>query len=151
MTYYFTIWSKAIPITHVNEKVVIPFLEQNIMMRFGVPSNLVFDNATYFSSTLLTEFSLDKGIIMRKSTNYYPWGNGVAESTNKNPVRILKKTIIENHWNWHNAHQNSLWVDRVTHKEALGNYPYFLVYGKKFILPTSLYLPSLQLSQSSRG
>jgi hypothetical protein len=29
-----------------------------------VPSVLVFDNAAYFSSTLLTKFSLDKGIII---------------------------------------------------------------------------------------
>jgi hypothetical protein len=42
-------------------------------------------------------------------------------------------------------------IDRVTLKEALGNSPFFLVYGKEAILSTNLYLPSLQLSQSSRG
>jgi hypothetical protein len=69
---YFTKWAEAIPLTHVNEKVVIQFIEQQLITRFGVPSVLVFDNATYFSSTLLTEFSLDKGIIIRYSANYYP-------------------------------------------------------------------------------
>jgi hypothetical protein len=63
---------------------------------------MVFDNASYFSSTLLTEFSLDKGIIIKYSTNYYPRGNGVVESTNKNLVIILKKTVIDNQINWHN-------------------------------------------------
>jgi hypothetical protein len=53
-TYYFTKWAEAIPLTHVNEKVVIQFIEQQLITRFGVPSTLVFDNATYFSSTLLT-------------------------------------------------------------------------------------------------
>jgi hypothetical protein len=77
-TNYFTKWAEAIPLTHVNEKVVIQFIEQQLLTRFGVPSVLVFDNATYFSSTLLTEFSLDKGIIIRYSANYYPQGNGVA-------------------------------------------------------------------------
>jgi hypothetical protein len=90
----------------------------------------------------LTEFSLDKGIILRYSANYYPQGNGVAESTNKNLVRILKKTVVENHRNWHNALHNALWDDRVTPKESLGNSPYFLVYGQEAILPTNLYLPS---------
>jgi hypothetical protein len=42
------------------------------MMIFGVPSVLVFDNAAYFSSTLLNDFDLDKGIILRHSANYYP-------------------------------------------------------------------------------
>jgi hypothetical protein len=85
-------WSEAIPLTHVNEKVVIHFLEQNIIKRFGVPSILVFDNYAYFSSTLLNEFSLDKGIILRYSLTI-THGNGVAWSNNKNMVRILKKTV----------------------------------------------------------
>jgi hypothetical protein len=150
-TDYFTKWAEAIPLTHVNEKVVIQFIEQQLITRFGVPSILVFDNATYFSSTLLTEFSLDKGIIIRYSANYYPQGNRVAESTNKNLVRILKKTVADNQRNWHSSLHNALWDDRVTPKEAIGNSPYFLVYGQEAILPNGLYLPSLQLAQDSRG
>jgi hypothetical protein len=65
-------------------------------------------------------------------------------------VRILKKTIVENKRNWHNVLHNSLWVDRVTPKEAIGNSPYFPVYGKEVILPNRLYLPSLHLAQASR-
>ena len=98
-TNFFTKWVEAIPLTHVNEKVVIQFIEQQLITRFGIPSVLVFDNATYFSSTLLTEFSLDKGIIIKYSANYYPQRNGAAESTNKNLVRILKKTITDNQRN----------------------------------------------------
>lgn len=46
---------------------------------------------------------------------------------------------------------NALWADRVTPKEAIGNFMYFLVYGQEAILPNKLYLPSLQLAQASRG
>jgi hypothetical protein len=60
-TNYFTRWSEAIPLTHVNEKVVMQFLEQHLITRFKVPLVLVFDNTAYFSSTLLMEFSLEKG------------------------------------------------------------------------------------------
>jgi hypothetical protein len=73
----------------------------------------------------------------------------VADSTNKNLVRMLKKTVAENHRNWHNQLHNSLWADRVTPKEAIGNSPYFLVYGQEAILPNGIYLPSLQLAQDS--
>jgi hypothetical protein len=62
-------------------------------------SILVFDNASYFSYTLSTEFALDKGIIIRYYANYYPQGNGVVESTNKNIVRILKKIVVDNQKN----------------------------------------------------
>jgi transposase InsO family protein len=106
---------------------VIQVIEQQLIKRFGVPFVLVFDNAAYFSSTLLTEFTLEKGIIIRYSANYYPQGNGVAESTNKNLVRILKKTVAENQRNCYNLLHNALWADRVTPKEAVGNSPYFMV------------------------
>ena len=66
------------------------------MTRFGVPVSLVFDNAKYFSSIKLTAFAHDKGIKLHYSANYYPQGNGLAESSNKNLIRILKKTVIEN-------------------------------------------------------
>jgi hypothetical protein len=148
-TDYFTNWAEAIPLTHVNEKVVIQFIEQKLITRFGLPSILVFDNATYFSSTLLIEFALDKGIIIKYFANYYPQGNGVAESTNKNLVRILKKIVTDNHINWHNQLHNALWADRVTPKESIGNSPYFLVYGQEAILPNGLYLSSLHLAQDS--
>jgi hypothetical protein len=54
---------------HVNEKVVIQFLEQQLITRFGFPSILIFDNVAYFSSMLLKKFSLDKGIIIRYYAN----------------------------------------------------------------------------------
>jgi hypothetical protein len=130
---------------------VIEFLEQQLITRSGMPSVLVFDNDSYFSSTRLTEFSLDKGIIIRYASNYYPQGNGVVESTNKNLVRILKKTVVENQINWHNLIHNALWANRVTPKEAIGNSIYFLLYGKEAILPNGFYLPSLQISQASKG
>ena len=75
----------------------------------------------------------------------------MAESTNKNLVRILKKTVANNQRNWHNILHNTLWADRVTPKEAIGNSPYFLVYRHESILPNGIYLPSLQLAQDSNG
>jgi hypothetical protein len=147
-TNYFTKWVEAIPMTHVNERVVIQLIEHQLITRFGMLSILVFDNVSYFSSTLLKNFSIDKGIIIRYSLNYYPQGNGVAESTNKNLVRILKKTVTKNHRNWHSLLHNYLWEDRVTPMKLVGNSPYFLVYGQEAILPNGLHLPSLHLSQA---
>ena len=38
---------------------VIQLLKNYIITEFDVPTSLVFDNATYFSSLKLIEFSLD--------------------------------------------------------------------------------------------
>jgi len=97
---YFTRWVEEVPLRQVNKNHVIEFLEQNIIIRFGIPSSLVFDNASYFSSYDLNQFSLDRGIKIQYFANYYPQGNGLAESTNNNLIRILKRTVTENQKNW---------------------------------------------------
>jgi hypothetical protein len=95
----------------------------------------------------MNSFSLEKGIKLKYFASYYPQGNGLAESTNKNLIKIIKRTDSENHKNWHNTLFNTIWADRVTPKTIVGNSPFFLVYGREAILPLHVLLPSLQLSQ----
>ena len=68
----------------INDTEVIQFLQRNIVTRYKVPNFLVFNNAKYFSSLNIVQFSLKYNINIKYSTNYYLQGNGVAESTNKN-------------------------------------------------------------------
>jgi hypothetical protein len=145
-TDYFTKWSEAAPLKFLNTSQVISFLNSNIITRFGISECLVFDNASYFSSLEMSDFALEKGIKLKYSVSYYPQGNALAESTNKNLIKIIKRTVFENHKNWHNALFNAIWADRVTPKTVVGNSPFFLVYDREAILPPYV-LPSLQLSQ----
>ena len=92
-------------------------------------------------------FALEKGIKLRYSASYYPKGNGLAESTNKNLIKIIKMTVLKNHKNWHNALYNALWADRVTPKASVDNSHFFFIYGREAILPLHVLLPSVQLSQ----
>jgi hypothetical protein len=144
---YFTRWYEAIPLRVVNTNQVISFLETQIISRFGIPESLVFDNASYFSSMDLNVFSMENGIKLKYYTSYYPQGNGLIESTNKNLIKILKRIVSKNHKNWHTALFYALWVDRVTPKTTIGNSPLFLVYGREVILPPNVFLPSLQLAK----
>ena len=73
------------------------FIDQIITTRFGLPSALMFENASYFSRNAMVEFSLKKGFKLKYWSNYYPQGNGLAESTNKNLIRIIKQTVEKNH------------------------------------------------------
>ena len=81
---FFSKWTEAIPLKVINDTEVIQFLQSNIVTRFGVPNRLVFNNAKYFSSLKIVEFALKYNLNIKYSTNYYPQGNGVDESTNKN-------------------------------------------------------------------
>jgi hypothetical protein len=140
-TDYFTRWSEVAPLKVVNTNQVVSFLNSHIITRFDIPECLVFDNASYFSSLDMNIFSLEKGIKLKHSASYYPQGNGLAESTNKNLIKIIKRTVSENHKNWDNALYNELWADRVTPKASVGNSPFFLVYGREAIFPRMFYFP----------
>jgi hypothetical protein len=105
---YFTRWSEDVALRNVNTSQVISFLNSNIITRFGIPDCLVFDNASYFLSLEMSKFTLEKGIKLKYSASYYPQGNGLAESTNKNLIKIIKRTVSENHKNWHNALLNAI-------------------------------------------
>jgi hypothetical protein len=111
---YFTRWSEVVPLKVVNTNQVVSFLNSHIIARFDIPEFLVFDNAYYFSSLDMNVFSLEKGTKLKYSTSYYPQGNGLAKSTTKILINIIKRTVLENHKNWHNALYNALWADRVT-------------------------------------
>ena len=95
----------------------------------------------------MVEFSLKRGFKLKYSANYYPQGNGLAKSTNKNVIRIIKRTIDKNHRNWHKAFTFSLWVDRITQKASIGSSPFSLVYGKEAVLPINIAISYLALVQ----
>eukprot|EP00253_Pinus_taeda_P027185 PITA_27185 len=111
-TDYFTKWVEAIPLKTANSEEIIEFIDQFIITRFGVPTALVFDNDSYFSSTSMFNFAMKRGFKLKYYANYYPQGNGLAESTNKNLIKIIKRTIEQNHRNWHKSLVFALWADR---------------------------------------
>jgi hypothetical protein len=146
-TDYFTKWVEAIPTKSATDKVVMDFLEDRIITRFGVPTKITTDNAKSFSSTELSSFCFKYGIILSRSSNYYPQGNGLAESSNKNLMTILKKTIGDNKRSWDNKIKFALWADRITKKSSTGKSPFELVYGLDVTLPIHLKLPVYQFVQ----
>ena len=107
----------------------------------------MFGNASYFLGTAMMEFSIKRGFKLKYSANYYPQGNGLLESTNKNLIRIIKRTIDQNQRNYHKSFIFSLWADRITQKASIGTSPFNLVYGKEAVLPTNVVIPSLSLVQ----
>jgi hypothetical protein len=96
----------------------VSFLNSHIITRFKIPECLVFHNASYFSSLDMNIFTLEKVITLKYSASYYPRGNGLSESTNKNLIKIIKRTVSGNHKNWNNALYKALWDDKVTPKAS---------------------------------
>ena len=106
--------------------------------RFGCPNKIITDNAAAFRSKKMVSFCHKFHIILGHSTAYYPQGNGLAESSNKSLINMIKKVLEENKRKWHKKLVNALWEDRLTTKRSIGVSPYELVYGLEAKFPSSL-------------
>jgi hypothetical protein len=93
--YYFTKWIESIPTWNATDKVIMEFLQGHIFSRFGCPKKLVTDNAQDFKSNSMIDFCNKYNIKLVHYTPYYPQGNGLAESSNKSLIRIIKKLLVE--------------------------------------------------------
>eukprot|EP00253_Pinus_taeda_P030493 PITA_30493 len=92
-TNYFTKWVESIPVRNAIDLVVIKFIEENILSRFGCPTQIVTDNATTFSSVKMIEFCQKYQILLHHSTSYYPkvWANRInpKRSIGRSPFQLV--------------------------------------------------------------
>eukprot|EP00253_Pinus_taeda_P012042 PITA_12042 len=146
-TDYFTKWIEAIPCKQANDSIIMQFLETNILSRFGCPKKIITDNVVAFKSKRMINFCHKYHITLGHSTTYYLQGNGLAESSNKRLINIIKKVLEENKKNWHKKLLNAVWADRLTTKRSIRTSPYELVYGMEAIFPSSLGIPMIKLLQ----
>lgn len=143
---YFTKWIEAVPLTQVTSKQIASFILNYIICRYGVPMSIITDNGLPFKNQDVRELCEKFHIQHCFSTPYYPQGNGQAEASNKNILRILKKTINDAGCDWHVQLNPVLWAYRTSIRTPTGATPYSLVYGAEAILPIEVEIPSLRVS-----
>ena len=114
---------------------------------FGCPVRLVTDNAPDFKAGALVKICESMGIQLVHSTSYYPQGNGLAESSNKILVRIIRKLLETNQKSWDSKLKFALWADRVIDKISIVTSPFKLVYGTEAIFPIHLTILVAKLFQ----
>lgn len=128
-TYYFTKWIEVIPTRNSTDKVIINFLEEHILARFGCTKKIITYNAPTFKFAPMVELCNKYNIILGHSTAYHPQGNGLVESSNKSLIKIIKRLLSENKKNWDSKLKYALWADRISMKKSIGTSPFQLVYG----------------------
>jgi hypothetical protein len=78
-TDYFSKWVEVIPTRNAIDSVVINFLQENILARFGCPIKIITNKAQAFKSVAMIKICQKYNIILGHSTTYYPRGNGLVE------------------------------------------------------------------------
>ena len=104
-----------------------------------------------FKLKKMVDFYHKYHIRLGHSTTYYPQGNGLAESSNKSLMRIIKNLLQENKKAWHSKLIHALWADRISAKKSIGTSPFQLVYGAEVIFPSLVSLPVRRLLQEEEA
>jgi transposase InsO family protein len=85
----FTKWSEATPVVNITQGAAVAFLK-SIVCRFGVPSRIITDNGTQFTSWIFQEYYEGIGAQLCFESVAHPRSNGQVERANAEILRGLK-------------------------------------------------------------
>jgi hypothetical protein len=86
---YFTKWFEAMPIVKYDSKTVTFFVFNQIIARFGIPSEIVIDHGSHFHNEMMEELASKLGFKHGHSSPYYPQANGQVEAVNNSLKTFL--------------------------------------------------------------
>jgi transposase InsO family protein len=143
---YFTKGDEIMPIIKYDGNTTAFFVFNQIITRFGIPSEIVTDHGSHFQNKMMVELASKLGFRHGHSSPYYPQENGQAEAVNKSLKTILQKTVSQSKSDWHIMIYPALWAYQTTIKTTTGFSPFQLVHDVELILPIKCKIPSLNLA-----
>ena len=78
----------------------VKFLVEEVMLKFGIPKEIVTDNGTHFTSSLFDSLTQMMGCCHIKITPYHPQANGQCERYNATFLPKLLTLTNEKNSNW---------------------------------------------------
>ncbi|KAL0446306.1 UNVERIFIED_CONTAM: hypothetical protein Slati_1758500 [Sesamum latifolium] len=73
---YYRKWVEVESLTKITETEVLKFMWENIVCRYGIPSQIIFDNGRQFQGWKIQDWCADLSIQQRFTTVAYPQANG---------------------------------------------------------------------------
>ena len=80
---YVSKWIEAIPCRNNDHKIVIKFLKENILSRFGIPRSIISDGGKHFCNKVFGTLMRKYGIIHKVAILYHHLTNGQVELANR--------------------------------------------------------------------
>jgi transposase InsO family protein len=119
------------PLSVVNTKSICEALLKMFEVT-GIASEMVLtsDNASYFRSALMTEFTKRLGITPRFSTPYHSEGHALVERSVQTMQRLIVKLAGEHRNGWTSFLGPALWAVREVPNATTGLPPHLLAFGQ---------------------
>jgi hypothetical protein len=136
---YFTKWIEVRAVSTITSKTAQKFFWQNIVCRFGVPSELTIDNGKQFDSQDFKDFCFSIGTKLAFASVYHPQSNGVVEHANGKIFTAIKKMLLDDKkGKWADLLPEAVWALNTTECRATGFTPFCLLYGSEAMTPQEI-------------
>jgi hypothetical protein len=137
----FTKWIETKPIKKLDGLSTIKFFNE-IIMRYGVPHNIITVNGTNFAKGVFVEYCGQKGIRLDLASVAHPQSNGQVKKANGLVLAGITPRLVEplerSAGYWVKELPSVLWSLCTTPNHSVGFTPFFLVYGAKAVQHTDI-------------
>ncbi|KAE9140019.1 hypothetical protein PF010_g355 [Phytophthora fragariae] len=132
---YFTRWAEAFAVGALDSITFVDAMVNGVVSRHGVPSRLLSDNGRNFTSDVAKSFYQTLGIKKLFGAAYHPQTQGLVERFNGTLIGMLMMHVDEAQTDWDVYLPRVLFAYRTAYHEALGDTPFFMLYGRDPVLP----------------
>lgn len=145
----FTRYVEAIPTNRVDAKTVVNILINDIISRYGFPTEIHTDQGAQFRSKLFEQVCEELGIKKTMTPPYNPKSNPV-ERTHRDLWSYLRSEIPSGKENeWEKYLPGVLLTIRTTRNRMTGVTPFEALFGRKAVLPTDVVFGNLPESKEN--
>ena len=139
---YLTRWCEAFPVPSIEANMIARLLVDEIIARHGAPRVLLSDKGTNFLSKLVAEVCKIFQIQKVNTSSYHPQTDGLVERFNSTLCQSLSMYVAKNQKDWDDFIPLILFAHRTSISEAIGDSPFYCLYGREPRLPVDVkFLP----------
>ncbi|KAE9189351.1 hypothetical protein PF002_g25069 [Phytophthora fragariae] len=135
---YSTRWVETFPVKALDTLTFVQIMVDEVLSRHGVPERLLSDRGPNFISSLAQSFYQTLGIKKVFGAAYHPQTQGLVERFNGTLLGMLRMYVGEAQTDWDLYLPRVLFAYRTSYHEALGDSPFFSLYGRDPVLPLDL-------------
>ncbi|MGO1281179.1 MAG: RNase H-like domain-containing protein, partial [Leuconostoc mesenteroides] len=138
---YLTNWPIARAVSVASMEAVADFIYEEIVMRFGCPSEIITDRGANFNSGLVQAYTKRIGTNHKLTSTFHPRTNSKVERYNGVIKQMLRKYVNGAIHRWDDFVNAALWASRVRVHSTTGFSPFYLAYGREPRLPGDILRP----------